>query len=105
MILICRQNRTWEKDRRDRLNITFEKLAQLLPEYRPKVNFSKIEILHKTIVYIEDLRKNVKELLSTQNPSILSKFLAKILNHDSFYILNIFFCFAHRNTRRARGKS
>ncbi|XP_055325067.1 mucin-3A-like [Sitodiplosis mosellana] len=64
------QNRAWEKDRRDRLNTTFEKLAKLLPEYRPKVTFSKIEILHKTIVYIEDLRKKLRDVLSTQNESI-----------------------------------
>ncbi|XP_031620562.1 putative uncharacterized protein DDB_G0282133 [Contarinia nasturtii] len=65
------QNRAWEKDRRDRLNNTFEKLAKLLPEYRPKVTFSKIEILHKTIVYIEDLRRKLRDVLSTQNASIL----------------------------------
>lgn len=69
---IYRQNRAWEKDRRDRLNNTFDKLAELLPEYRPKVNFSKIEILHKSIVYIEDLRKKLRDALSTQNASILS---------------------------------
>lgn len=54
----CRKNRTWEKDRRERLNHTFERLAKLLPDYEPKVTFSKIEILQKTIDYIEKLRLN-----------------------------------------------
>lgn len=67
-----RLNRAWEKERRDRLNVTFDKLAKLLPEYQPKINFSKIEILQKSIIYIEDLRTKLKELLSTENSSILS---------------------------------
>lgn len=67
-----RKNRTWEKERRNRLNNTFDKLAKFLPEYQPKVTFSKIEILQKTIAYVEDLRLKIRELLTGQCPSILS---------------------------------
>lgn len=70
--IIHRRNRTWEKDRRDRLNLTFEQLAQLLPEYRPKLNLSKIEILQKSIDYVQALRGKLKDLLATQNGSMLS---------------------------------
>lgn len=81
----CRKNRTWEKDRRDRLNNTFDKLARLLPEYQPKVTFSKIEILQKTIVYVEDLRLKIRELLAGEYTSILGK----LINTSRFRLFNI----------------
>lgn len=81
---LFRQNRTWEKDRRDRLNITFDKLSKLLPEYQPKLTFSKIEILQKSINYIENLREKIKDLLSTKSESILSKFSFNVLYCDCF---------------------
>lgn len=55
------------------MNFTFDQLSQLLPEYQPKANFSKIEILQKSIVYIEDLRAKLKDVLAKKNASILSK--------------------------------
>lgn len=56
------RNKAWEKDRRDRLNQTFDDLAKLLPKHDPKARLSKIEILQKAIVLIEDLDRKLKAL-------------------------------------------
>lgn len=55
------KNRAWERDRRERLNNTFEYLAKLLPEYDPKITFTKIEVLQKTIAYVEELKEKILE--------------------------------------------
>lgn len=61
-MLFCRKNRTWERDRRERLNNTFERLAKLLPDYEAKVTLSKIDILQKTIAYIEELKVKFQDV-------------------------------------------
>lgn len=57
--IFTRKNRTWEKERRERLNITFDCLAKLLPDYKSKVTFSKIDTLQRAIAHIEDLKQRV----------------------------------------------
>ncbi|GLH08726.1 Uncharacterized protein GBIM_13913 [Gryllus bimaculatus] len=55
--------REWERDRRERLNETFNLLSTLLPSYDPSITRSKIEILQKAVAYISDLQKENKELV------------------------------------------
>uniref|UniRef100_A0A336MFN6 CSON015367 protein n=1 Tax=Culicoides sonorensis TaxID=179676 RepID=A0A336MFN6_CULSO len=57
----------WEKNRRDRLNNTFDELALLLPQKDPPVKMSKVEILAGSIKEIENLRKKVDELVKNGN--------------------------------------
>lgn len=50
------QCKKWEKERRDRLNESFNSLAKLLPCYEPSSNISKIDILIKSAEYISKLK-------------------------------------------------
>ncbi|XP_055529595.1 mucin-5AC-like [Wyeomyia smithii] len=61
------QNRIWEKERRDRLNQTFDSLSKLLPEYEPATQLSKIEILQRTIEYVEKLQDKIKAFLEERD--------------------------------------
>ncbi|XP_055708155.1 uncharacterized protein LOC129804649 [Phlebotomus papatasi] len=67
------RNKEWEKDRRDRLNKTFDNLAKKLPQYDPSSPFSKIEILQKTITFIEELQTKQKDLLQSECDKVLLK--------------------------------
>ncbi|XP_059621595.1 uncharacterized protein LOC132265113 [Phlebotomus argentipes] len=67
------RNKEWEKDRRDRLNKTFDSLARKLPQYDPSSPFSKIEILQRTISFIEELQKKQKDLLLSECDKVLLK--------------------------------
>uniref|UniRef100_A0A1B0CA58 BHLH domain-containing protein n=1 Tax=Lutzomyia longipalpis TaxID=7200 RepID=A0A1B0CA58_LUTLO len=67
------RNREWEKDRRDRLNKTFDSLAKKLPQYDPSSPFSKIEILQKTIAFIEELQEKQNELMLSACDKVLLK--------------------------------
>lgn len=75
------KSKSWEKLRRERLNKTFDILAALLPQYDTSKPFSKIEILQRSIVLIEDLQKEKKDLLAGNNKELLSKilFLLKLI--------------------------
>lgn len=57
-----------------------------MPEYEPNLNFSKIEILLKTIIYIENLREKLRDLLQKQDASILSKKTIFYFLGDTFKI-------------------
>ncbi|XP_058461008.1 mucin-5AC-like [Malaya genurostris] len=61
------QNRIWEKERRDRLNQTFDGLSKLLPDYEPATQLSKIEILQRTIEYVEKLQNKIKAFLEERD--------------------------------------
>uniref|UniRef100_A0A8D8KCC5 (northern house mosquito) hypothetical protein n=1 Tax=Culex pipiens TaxID=7175 RepID=A0A8D8KCC5_CULPI len=61
------QNRIWEKERRDRLNQTFDSLAKLLPDYEATTQLSKIEILQRTIEHVEKLQDKIKAFLEEQD--------------------------------------
>ncbi|XP_052871819.1 mucin-5AC-like [Anopheles cruzii] len=61
------QNRIWEKERRERLNKTFEDLQQLLPDNEPASTLSKIEILQRAIELIGKLQKKIKDLTEECN--------------------------------------
>ncbi|GAB0088107.1 hypothetical protein DMENIID0001_024870 [Sergentomyia squamirostris] len=67
------RNKEWEKDRRDRLNKTFDNLAKKLPSFCETSPFSKIEILQKAIVFIESLQKKQNELLQSKCHKVLLK--------------------------------
>nr|CAD7578581.1 unnamed protein product [Timema californicum] len=66
----------WERDRRERLNISFRELGSLLPSYNPASTLSKIEILQGAVKYIKDLHNENKTLLEKG----LNKSTAKQLN-------------------------
>uniref|UniRef100_A0A182FW55 Uncharacterized protein n=1 Tax=Anopheles albimanus TaxID=7167 RepID=A0A182FW55_ANOAL len=57
------QNRIWEKERRERLNKSFEDLQRLLPDHDPNATLTKIEILQKAIELIGKLQKKIKDLI------------------------------------------
>ncbi|XP_062562335.1 mucin-5AC-like isoform X2 [Armigeres subalbatus] len=61
------QNRIWEKERRDRLNQTFDNLSKLLPEYEPATQLSKIEILQRAVEYVEKLQNKIKAFLEERD--------------------------------------
>ncbi|XP_019544286.3 uncharacterized protein LOC109414898 [Aedes albopictus] len=61
------QNRIWEKERRDRLNQTFDSLCKLLPEYEPATQLSKIEILQRAVEYVEKLQNKIKAFLEERD--------------------------------------
>ncbi|KAJ9582656.1 hypothetical protein L9F63_022995, partial [Diploptera punctata] len=64
------KTRAWERDRRERLNASFNNLSTLLPSYDPAGNLSKIEILQKAANYIRELHNEKNELLAgTIDPS------------------------------------
>ncbi|XP_063697258.1 uncharacterized protein DDB_G0283357-like [Culicoides brevitarsis] len=54
--------KVWEKNRRDRLNTTFDDLSLLLPPKDPPGKMSKVEILVAAIKEIGDLRKKLQDL-------------------------------------------
>uniref|UniRef100_A0A182JF35 Uncharacterized protein n=1 Tax=Anopheles atroparvus TaxID=41427 RepID=A0A182JF35_ANOAO len=61
------QNRIWEKERRERLNKTFEDLHRLLPDHEPSSALTKVEILQQTIEFIGKLQKKIKDLMRECN--------------------------------------
>ncbi|XP_053659480.1 mucin-6-like [Anopheles marshallii] len=61
------QNRIWEKERRERLNKTFEDLQRLLPDHEPTSTLSKVEILQRAIELITKLQKKIKVLVEECN--------------------------------------
>ena len=74
-ICFCRKNKAWEKDRRDRLNKSFDELAKLLPKFDKSIVWSKIEIIQKAIAFIADLHKRLEDYLTAKDPELLSEFL------------------------------
>uniref|UniRef100_A0A182RGI6 BHLH domain-containing protein n=1 Tax=Anopheles funestus TaxID=62324 RepID=A0A182RGI6_ANOFN len=61
------QNRIWEKERRERLNKTFDDLQRLLPDHEPASALSKVEILQRAIELISKLQKKIKVLIEECN--------------------------------------
>ncbi|XP_058127767.1 serine-rich adhesin for platelets-like [Anopheles ziemanni] len=61
------QNRIWEKERRERLNKTFEDLHRLLPDHEPSSTLTKVEILQRAIELIGKLQKKIKDLMQECN--------------------------------------
>jgi hypothetical protein len=57
------KSRIWERDRRERLNLSFNNLSTLLPSYDPAATLSKVEILQKAANYIHELQQENHNLL------------------------------------------
>jgi hypothetical protein len=57
------KSRIWERDRRERLNLSFNSLSTLLPNYDPAATLSKVEILQKAANYICELQQENRNLL------------------------------------------
>lgn len=78
--LLYSKNKEWEKERRDRLNKSFDQLAALLPDYDPANAFSKIEIIQKSITLIKDLEVKIKKLLDADNCENVALSKTKIID-------------------------
>lgn len=78
------KNKAWEKDRRDRLNKTFDELAKLLPKFDQSVIWSKIEIIQKAITFITDLNKRLEDYLEAKDPELLKEY-KEFINCLRFY--------------------
>jgi hypothetical protein len=57
------KSRVWERDRRERLNLSFNNLSSLLPNYDPASTLSNAEILQKAANYIHELQQENRSLL------------------------------------------
>ncbi|XP_055385710.1 probable serine/threonine-protein kinase DDB_G0282963 [Condylostylus longicornis] len=66
------KNKAWEKERRDRLNKSFENLAKLLPNYDPSITWTKIEIIQKSIAHIEHLHQRTEKYIAAKDPELLN---------------------------------
>ncbi|XP_045473227.1 putative uncharacterized protein DDB_G0282133 [Harmonia axyridis] len=68
------KRKIWEKERRDHLKEAFIKLEKLLPSYDPSCSFSRIDVITKSIEYIQEMKNVVQELSNKQsavNPKVL----------------------------------
>ncbi|XP_054287380.1 probable serine/threonine-protein kinase DDB_G0282963 [Macrosteles quadrilineatus] len=65
------KNVEWEKNRRERLNLTFFELGRLLPDHDPTLTLTKLEILNKSISYVKELRERNASLLGTNCNEVL----------------------------------
>lgn len=60
---MCRKNRKYEKDRRDRFNEQFVELHKLLPDFSSSsAKATKAEIISKTIQYLKDSHTQTRKL-------------------------------------------
>ncbi|KAL3268274.1 hypothetical protein HHI36_007398 [Cryptolaemus montrouzieri] len=55
--------KSWEKERRDRLKVAFTNLEKLLPSYDPSSVSTRINVLTKSIEYIQEMQNKIQELL------------------------------------------
>ncbi|PNF16483.1 hypothetical protein B7P43_G07793 [Cryptotermes secundus] len=67
------KSRIWERDRRERLNVSFNNLSALLPNYDPAATLSKVEILQKAANYIHELQQENHNLLHGSVDEFASK--------------------------------
>lgn len=58
-----RKSKTYEKDRRDRLNFAIGELAKMLPKYDPSVVWSKIEVIQFATSYMMDIKERQKKAI------------------------------------------
>ncbi|XP_044755847.1 putative uncharacterized protein DDB_G0282133 [Coccinella septempunctata] len=68
------KKKIWEKERRDHLKEAFLKLEKLLPSYDPSNSASRIDVLTKSIEYIQEMKNVIEELSKPQseiNPKVL----------------------------------
>lgn len=56
--------KTWERDRRKRMNTYFKTLADLLPPHQEGRKRNKVDILIHASKHIKDLHNRTEELLS-----------------------------------------
>jgi len=61
----CSKAKTWERDRRKRMNAYFKTLADLLPPHQEGRKRNKVDILIHASKYIKDLHSRTDELFST----------------------------------------
>ncbi|KAM0726252.1 hypothetical protein ACS0PU_007436 [Formica fusca] len=57
--------KTWERDRRNRMNTYFKTLADLLPPHQEGRKLNKVDILIHATKYIKELHNRTEELFST----------------------------------------
>lgn len=62
----CSKAKTWERDRRKRMNTYFKTLADLLPPHQEGRKLNKVDILIHATKYIKDLHSRTEELFSNR---------------------------------------
>ncbi|KAL5292068.1 hypothetical protein ACFFRR_011081 [Megaselia abdita] len=57
------KSKTYEKDRRDRLNKAIGELAKMLPKYDPSVVWSKIEVIQFSVEYMKEIKERQEKAI------------------------------------------
>lgn len=70
--------KTWERDRRKRMNAYFKTLADLLPPHQEGRKRNKVDILIHASKYIKDLHNRTEELFSTHASEAHKEELARL---------------------------
>ena len=88
-----RKAKTWERDRRNRMNAYFKTLADLLPPHQEGRTRNKVDILIHASKYIKDLHNRTEELFHDKANEAQSTFLFLFnklflqVNKLSFFII------------------
>uniref|UniRef100_V9IGV5 Flocculin, putative n=1 Tax=Apis cerana TaxID=7461 RepID=V9IGV5_APICE len=70
--------KTWERDRRKRMNAYFKTLADLLPPHQEGRKRNKVDILIHASKYIKDLHSRTEELFSAHASEAHKEELARL---------------------------
>ncbi|KAG8222423.1 hypothetical protein J437_LFUL008420 [Ladona fulva] len=81
--------REWERERRERLNVSFNDLGSLLPNHDPAVVTSKVDILQKSAAYIRDLKKENSDLLLGCANKIQTKKIKRLQRYVEVLLLRV----------------
>ncbi|XP_046391229.1 uncharacterized protein LOC124159455 [Ischnura elegans] len=81
--------REWERERRERLNVSFNDLGSLLPDHDPAVVTSKVEILQKSAAFIRDLKKENSELLLSKGSKLQAKKIKRLQRYVEALVLRV----------------
>lgn len=70
---VFRKAKTWERDRRSRMNAYFNNLAELLPPQSDGRKRNKVDIIIQAIKYIKELHNKTDDLIQTSASTVHSK--------------------------------
>ncbi|XP_071446344.1 serine-rich adhesin for platelets-like [Hetaerina americana] len=81
--------REWERERRERLNVSFNDLGSLLPNHDPAISTSKVDILQKSAAYIRDLKKENSDLLLSGANKLQTKKIKRLQRYVEVLLLRV----------------
>lgn len=61
--------KVWERNRRDRMKVSFTELEKVLPLYDPTKTISRLEVLRRAVSCIEDLKHRNRTAISENGAS------------------------------------